>query len=189
MEFPYSKGNGILGYLYKKYKGNIDQYLNYSADFRSETGNEPRNAFDQNLSTYWMVYNYPPDNNSLTFCLKNYYVKITNYEIWAPDFRSDFGFPTVWGFLGANNIYDDVDNNQIDQDRMVRLSYFSTDYTRGVHQCFKYVNRYWISQGGMRSMVGDIDIFGTLYPFHCPTFRMKIIDFFKPSTLFVWIVI
>ena len=84
MEFPYEKGKGILSYLYRKNGGNIDLYLNYDESFPSVEDTPVKTLFDDDLATYWIVGNEAPFDNYIYFCLKNYIVKITHYELYTP---------------------------------------------------------------------------------------------------------
>ena len=191
MNFPFEKENGIFSYLYKKYNGNIDSYITTSVSFPFYDGYPPSNLFDLNNDSFWISGDYAEENNSLTFCLKNYDVKISGYRITTPNIIRYDGWPKDWGFLA---LYSPDDSN--DEEVIVNLETaiqhyqsYKTNYSRGVHKCFRYINHHYSELGwGYRSRISEFEIYGVLYGFSCLTI-VRIRFTFIPSIMFFSILI
>ena len=176
MEFPYEKGKGILSYLFKKYNGNIEKYINYSQSFNYYQEQSTRYLFDDSSETYWIQEGDAPYENYIYFCFLDYYVKITYFEIYCPNISVDYSWPSKWGFSGTNYIEKWNENENIISDEMYPSYYSSKSYSRGTFQCFSFIshgNEKDEAKNKYRTRISKIDIFGTLIPIHCNTIITK----------------
>ena len=184
MNFPLSEDHGILSYLFRKHAGNIDWYINFSHTCGYVQDLSPKNLFDNNISSFWIAENFAPENNSVTFCLINHLVKITGYKLTTPNVTQTLAYPQKWGFLALNSYNESNEEEIIVEHEMGEFDSFSTNYSRGIHTCFRYINHAYSELGeGFRSRVSGIDLFGTLYIVGCPTVRQLYSLFFHPYIL------
>ena len=72
--------NGILHSLYTKDKEKYKNELTITSSFLG-TYSYGENAFDFNKSTYWTAAEIENEKPLLTFCLKNYRIKLTGFEL------------------------------------------------------------------------------------------------------------
>ena len=155
--FPYQKLDGILHFLHR---GNKDDnsYLITNSDSNHGSSTSQDKAFDFDKSTYWTS----GDTSGpawIYFCLLNYYVKITEFEIQTSSGEcrpSKFQF----GFLGQNGNYVFKDF-QINAGLGVVLheQYQAPIFSK----CFKYVStETTCSSLGKRTDVVQFEIFGSL---------------------------
>ena len=178
MNFPLEKENGIFSYLNKKSNGNIDSYVTATVSCSPFDGYPPENLFDSDKNSYWIVENRAPEGNYLTFCLKNLHVKISGYQISTPRTSHTDAWPKKWGFLG---LFSPNDSNEEEVIVELETSLQSSqslkmNYSRSVHQCFRYINHQYTDYGsGWRSRLSEIEIYGILYGFLCPTNSRTII--------------
>ena len=191
MNFPLEKENGIFSYLYKKFNGKIDSYITTSVSFPFLNGYPPSTLFDSNRNSYWIVENNAPENNFLTFCFKNLDVKITGYRITTPSVNYNDAWPKKWGFIAMYSPDDSNDNETIVELKTPIQHYdsYKTNYSRSVHKCFRYINHEFSELGyGYRSRISEIELYGILYGFSCPTIGHLRFTFI-PSVLFISILI
>lgn len=162
MYFSYRKNNGILKFLYKRLGNNY--YSNLVLSASCNYYNDLKYVFDFNESTFWITENNAPDGNYLEFCLPNYSIKITGYEITAP-IVIDTGTPFKWGFSAGNTSANEVtEEYKMAQGETHYVKYEKPDK----YKCFRYINRgfFTANEGigsGYRSRVSQIEIFGYLY--------------------------
>ena len=158
-EYQYTstnKLNGILRYFYDQGNEIYENVLEYFAT--SINSNDPKfspqYAFDFDSNNYWLGDENTEFTN-LSFCLKNYYVKINGFEISTSNLDS---LPKQFEFSSSLNNKTYINTKEYDHSFIKSdIHYFS--YSSKISNCFKLtciqsINGYTVFD------VNNIEIYG-----------------------------
>ena len=158
MFFPHKTNNGILKYLYTRNAADYWNQLNISVTNGYNDQKLPKNAFDWDLSTYWITKSNSPINNRITFCFNKYFVKINGFEITTSPYDAR---PSSFSF-GASYRSDIISQSiQVNHAFKTKETYYHS-FPPGTFRCFSYINSGRSTRGDYGADIAQIEIFGIL---------------------------